>query len=76
MSILEMKEYLALCLKGESSISERKEILNVKLKELEHKIGEIKESIHYIKWKHKFYDDVLLGKTKYYSNLIRTENDN
>ena len=75
MSIIEMKEYLDLCLKGESSIPERKAILDAKLKELEHKIQEIQESIDYINWKHQFYDDVLSGKTKYYSNLIPTEND-
>lgn len=71
MSINEMKEYLDLCLKGEQTIPERKEILNVKLRELEHKINEIKESIEYIHWKQQFYDDVLSGKTKYYSNLIQ-----
>ncbi len=75
MSIIEMKEYLDLCLKGESSIPERKEILDVKLKDLQHKIHEIQESINYINWKHQFYDDVLIGKIKYYSNLIPTEND-
>lgn len=76
MSILEMKEYLDLCLKGESSIPERKEILDVKLKELEHKIKEIEESINYIHWKQNLYDDFLSGKKKYYSNLIiPTEND-
>lgn len=71
MGINEMKEYLDLCLKGEQTIPERKEILNVKLRELEHKINEIKESIEYIHWKQQFYDDVLSGKTKYYSNLIQ-----
>ena len=35
MSILEMKEYLNLCLKGEYTIPERKEILDLKLKELQ-----------------------------------------
>lgn len=69
MSILEMKEYLDLCLKGESTIPERKEILDVKLRELNNKIKEIQESISYINWKQQFYDDVLSGKTKYYSNL-------
>lgn len=71
MGINEMKEYLDLCLKGEQTIPERKEILNIKLRELEHKINEIKESIEYIHWKQQFYDDVLSGKTKYYSNLIQ-----
>ena len=71
MSILEMKEYLDLCLQGESSIPERQKILEIKLKELENKIKEIQESIDYIHWKQNFYKDVLSGKTKYYSNLIK-----
>lgn len=70
MSISEMKEYLNLCLKGISSIPERKLILDAKLKELEHKINEIQESIDYIHWKQQFYDDVLSGKTEYFSYLI------
>ena len=75
MSIAEMKEYLNLCLKGESSIPDRKIILNNKLKELEHKKEEIDDSINYINWKCNFYDDILSGKTKYYSNIIDTEKD-
>lgn len=75
MSIIEMKEYLELCLDGEKTIPKRKEILDVKLKELQHKIQEIQESINYINWKQGFYDDVLSGKMKYYSNLIKKEND-
>lgn len=75
MSIIEMKEYLKLCLEGEKTIPERQQILNVKLKELENKINEIKQSIDYIHWKQNFYKDVLSGKTKYYSNLIKVEND-
>lgn len=74
MSILEMKEYLDLCLQGEKSIPERKEILEVKLRELDNKIKEIQESIDYIHWKQNFYDDVLSGKTKYYSNLLPDKN--
>lgn len=75
MSISEMKDYLNLCLKGESSIPERKQILNAKLKELEHKKKEIQDSINYIHWKHQFYDEVLSGKANYFSNLIDIEND-
>lgn len=73
MSIMEMKEYLELCLKGESSIPERKQVLDIKLKELEHKKQEIQDSIDYINWKQNFYDDVLSGKTKYYSNIIKAD---
>lgn len=75
MSIFEMKKYLNLCLGGEATIPERQKILDVKLIELENKKNEIQESINYIHWKQGFYSDVLSGKTKYYSNLVRDEND-
>lgn len=75
MSILEMKEYLALCLKGESSIPERKIILEKKRKSLIDELARVQESIDYIDWKQGFYDDVLSGKTKYYSNLIQVDKD-
>ena len=67
MSIVEMKEYLNLCLKGKSTIPERKVILDAKLRELERKKQEIQDSIDYVHWKQGFYDDVLSGKTKYFS---------
>ena len=70
MSILEMKEYLKLCLDGKDTIPERQEILNLKLRELKNKINEIQESIDYINWKQKFYQDILDGKQPYESNLI------
>ncbi len=71
MSIIEMKEYLNLCLKGEISIPERKIILENKLRELEHKKKEIQDSIDYIHQKQNFYDNVLSGKIKYFSYLIK-----
>lgn len=71
MTISEMKEYLALCLEGESSIPARKEILSRKKEALLQSIQDIQKSIDYIDWKQNFYDDVLSGKTKYYSNLIQ-----
>ena len=75
MSIVEMKEYLELCLKGESSIPERQDILDAKLRELEHKKQEIQDAIDFVCWKQNFYKDVLSGKRKYFSYLIKTEND-
>lgn len=75
MSIVEMKEYLNLCLKGESSIEERQIILEAKLRELEHKKQEIQDSIDFVHWKQDFYNDVLSGKRKYFSYLIKVEND-
>ena len=75
MSIKEIKEYMLLCLEGEATIPRRKEILNDKLLELNNKKKEIDDSINYIYKKQNFYDDVLAGKTKYYSNLIDPNNN-
>jgi MerR family transcriptional regulator, aldehyde-responsive regulator len=70
MSIAEMKEYLALCLEGESTIPERKVILDAKKEALLHSIVELQKAVAFIDWKQNFYDDVLSGKTEYYSNLV------
>lgn len=75
MSMEEMKKYLDLCLKGESSIPERKIILEEKRKTLLDELARIQKSIDYIDWKQGFYDDVLSGKAKYYSNLIQVDDD-
>lgn len=74
MSICEMKEYIKLCLAGESTIPERKTILDIKRNALLEQLKQVKDCIDYIDWKQGFYDDVLSGKTKYYSNLINTDN--
>ena len=69
MNIAEMKEYLALCLKGESTIPARKGILAAKREALLRSIAQLQDAVAYIDWKQGFYDDVLSGKTAYYSNL-------
>lgn len=73
MTIAEMKEYITLCLAGESSIPKRKIILSAKRNALLDQMKQLQASIDYIDWKQGFYDDVLSGKTKYYSNLINTD---
>ena len=70
MSIDEMKSYLALCMQGQPSIPERKIMLQEKKKALEAKKKEIEDSLAYIDWKENFYNDVLAGKTEYFSYLI------
>ena len=70
MSISEMKKYISLCLGGESTIPERKVILDTKRKDLVKQLKQVQDCIDYIDWKQAFYDDVLSGKTQYYSNLI------
>ena len=71
MTIQEMKEYLQLCLEGESTIQTRKKMLAKKQEALRISIQELEESVAYIDWKQNFYDEVLSGKRPYVSNLIR-----
>lgn len=73
LSILEMKEYLELCLQGESTIMQRKELLAKKREALLVSIKELEDSVAYIDWKQTFYDEVLSGERPYVSNLIRVE---
>ncbi len=73
MSIEEMREYLDLCLQGEPSIPERKVMLAAKRERLVEQMTQIQESIDYIDWKQGFYDDVLAGRTEYFSNLLPSE---
>lgn len=74
MSIQEMKDYIALCLKGQKSIPERKIVLEEKRKSLLQEMQRLQEAIDYIDRKQRFYDDVLAGRAEYYSNLITVEN--
>ena len=70
MSIQEMKEYLALCLQGEGTIPQRKEMLARKQEALRETMRDLQESIAYIDWKQGFYDEILSGKRPYESNLF------
>ena len=73
MSIQEMKDYLALCLRGASTIPQRKELLARKQEALRETIRELQDSVAYIDWKQNFYDEVLSGRRPYESNLIPVE---
>ena len=73
MSIQEMKDYLALCLQGQSTIPQRQKMLDKKREALLASIEELKGCVNYIDWKQNFYNDVLSGKRPYVSNLIPAE---
>lgn len=75
MSIEDMKIYLTLCLQGQSTIPERKVILEKQRKLLSEKISDLQKDIDYIDWKQNYYDDVLSGKIKYTSNVINVDNE-
>ena len=63
-------EYLALCLEGEKSIPTRKIILQNKREALLQSIEKLQQAVAFIDWKQSFYDKVLSGEMKYYSNLL------
>ena len=65
LSIDEMKIYLAMCLKGKSTIPERKIMLAKKQDELRQKIATLENSVEFIDWKQNLYDDILSGKIEY-----------
>ena len=73
MGIGEMQEYIALCMQGKVSVPERKKILQDKRKSREAELERIEDAIAYIDWKQGFYDDVLSGNVKYFSNLTAAE---
>lgn len=75
MGLQEMKAYIALCLRGQRSIPERKCILAEKRGQLTQELARIQSCIDYIDHKQQFYDDVLSGKTPYVSNLTAPEED-
>lgn len=75
MSIEDMKTYLSLCLQGQSTIPERKVILEKQRKLLSEKISDLQKDIDYIDWKQNYYDNVLSGKIKYTSNVINVDNE-
>ena len=70
MSIQEMKEYLALCLQGQSTIPERMEQLQKYKRNIRARMAELQEGLDFIAWKESFYRDVLDGKCEYHSDLI------
>lgn len=69
--IREMKNYLDLCMQGESTVVQQRELFMEKRTALLNSIREMEECIAYVEEKQKFYDDVLSGKHPYLDNLVR-----
>lgn len=70
MSIEEIQKYMNLVMKGESTILERKAMLEQKEKDVQAEITRLKQTLDFIAWKKCLYDDIISGKRKYYTNLI------
>ncbi|HJD17441.1 MAG TPA: MerR family transcriptional regulator [Candidatus Fournierella excrementavium] len=70
LSIKEMQHYVQLCLRGETSIPERKVILAERRKALEEEMARLQSALEYLDSKQAFYDEVLAGRRPYVSNLL------
>ena len=75
MSLKDMRLYMNYCLEGPSTIPERKAMLDKSKAYLLNKINELNECVNFIDNKQSFYDDVLVDKIKYISNLIDVEDN-
>lgn len=63
MSIEDIKRYGDLCLQGDETLAERREIMNRQLALAGQKLKEAQEIFDYITKKVAHYDDVIAGKT-------------
>lgn len=59
MSIQAVKDYVNLCLQGESTLNIRYEIILEQKKNLENQLREMNERYQYIEHKAKWYDDIM-----------------
>jgi DNA-binding transcriptional MerR regulator len=59
MSIKAVKDYVNLCLQGESTIEIRYDIILEQKKQLEKQLKEMNERYHYIEQKTKLYEDIM-----------------
>lgn len=67
--VFDERDYLELCLQGPAGIPQRKEMLAEKRARLGEQMEQIQASMDCIDWEQGFYDDILAGRTEYYSNL-------
>jgi len=70
MSIEEIREYLDLAMQGESTILERKAMLEQKEEDVRKEIVRLKQTLDSIAWKKSLYDDFIFGRREYYTNLV------
>lgn len=59
MSIKAVKDYVDMCLQGESTLKTRYEIILEQKKQLEEQLREMNERYYYIKHKTKWYEDIM-----------------
>ncbi|MGG7178356.1 MerR family transcriptional regulator [Clostridium paraputrificum] len=68
MSIQAIKDYVDLCLEGESTLEKRYEIILEQKKKVEEQLREINERYKYIEYKEKWYLDIMNNRIPDNSN--------
>jgi len=62
LSIVQVKNYIKMCLKGDETIIERAKIIFQQEKVLEEKAKELNKQLEMIKYKKAYYEKLLMGK--------------
>ncbi|WP_406605525.1 MerR family transcriptional regulator [Corynebacterium kroppenstedtii] len=75
MGIDQMREYMELCLEGEGSIAQRKDILKDQRHVVEDKIANLRDMLAFIDSKLSYYDKVRVGEIEYESSLLTPVKD-
>ncbi|MCI8631818.1 MAG: MerR family transcriptional regulator [Firmicutes bacterium] len=70
MGIKELRDFVALCLEGESTVAKRKSIIQKKRGELAAQIALLQKNLEYADREIAFYDKVLSGEIEYKSGLV------
>ena len=68
MSIKSIKEYVDLCIIGDSTILQRLDIINNQKEIIDEKIQELKESSLFLENKKDLYDDIIKNNKKDITN--------
>ena len=78
LSVGDIHRYIRMCLKGDSTISERAELIFKQEKVLHEQLKMLHRQLEILKYKKKYYQDLLEGRTKDHCNpgLIRTMEPN
>jgi MerR family transcriptional regulator, aldehyde-responsive regulator len=75
MSIAYIKEYMAICIEGYSSLSSRKEIILLQKKILEDRRKELDENLEVINWKLQYYQKIENNGPAGYDDLVAREHE-
>ena len=75
LPIPEVRQYIRMCLKGDSTIRARAELIFKQEKVLHDQLETLNQQMEILKYKKKYYQDLLAGKVKDHCNPGKMEPD-